>query len=255
MAMKHPIIGTIKLSVDEFISKPDSEANRIGENRIGKKHLTSLTSGAQSKVALGRYPDGRDVILDGHSRKAAWRSGTLERPENLSGDLYAISSFQDEKELIDIFCGRASVSTASEKAEQSRNRNRLEFTSDLCKSPWIAAMKTAGYPDSDEGYEVFKDALKWLDQFGLTTKNTKRTFSAGVRAAFLESFISDNKNAIVYWTDYIKDDSQIEACLIIKEELERQLGWSGSTATLYKRKTLTAIRNMGKLVNETKTSS
>lgn len=232
--LNNPIIGCVEMTVDRFIVTEDSKANRIGENRIGKTHLKSLTHGPQMKVAIGRYPDGREVIIDGHSRKAAWKAGTMDRPDKLFVDIYQLSEFKDEGSLIDIYCGRSSVSTPKEKAEQARNRNGLVFKSILCNSSWTAAMKAAGYKEV-EGYERFKDALYWLDEFDLDVKNTKREFSAGIRAAFLDTFVEYRQQAMTFWADYIKAESDLPGALALKEALSKQEGWGGGTSAQFKR--------------------
>lgn len=238
-----PIIGCVESTVEAFITKPDSLANRDGSKRTNKKHLKQLTSGLQTKVAIGRYPNGTEVIIDGHSRKAAWAAGSLARPERLFVDIFELTCFKEECDLIDIFCGKASQSTPSEKAEQARNRNGLTYNSDLCNSPWTAAMKAAGY-NEDEGYAVFNDALVWLDQFDLTVKNTKRIFSAGVRAAFLETFIDRRQQASIFWTDYVKEDSELPGCIALKAEIEAQNGWGGATSNHFKRVATQRVREI-----------
>lgn len=242
--LRCPIIGYVKMEVEEFMSKPGSLANRIAENRTNKKHLRELSSGTQQTVAIGRYPDGRDVIIDGHSRKAAWAAGSLDRPPHVFVGIHQVESLEDEAYLIDIYCGRAAVATPGEKAEQARNRNGLVFTSELCNSSWVAAMKEAGYPKEDEGYQRFAEALKWLDQFGLSTKNTKRTFSAGIRAAFLETFLDYSRNAKTFWSDYVKEDSQLQLVRNLKDEINAQDSWSAATLKTFKRKAVDSVKGM-----------
>lgn len=193
-----------KMIVKEIKAVDFLNASIYEENPVQRDHLKRLNSqhlkgefSAPQRLVNVALLGKRKIVLDGHSRRAAWDKGQLTLPQTLVAVFYKVNSLTDVIELYKHFDSRVAVEKPSDLFETARKESGVVMQSVMMNQSLkttleIAEVLNFGKKSKKELTAMiltYKDALAYIDEFEfiLSNKNLRKVFCAGTKAAMIVS--------------------------------------------------------------------
>ncbi|WP_287110904.1 hypothetical protein [Methylobacillus sp.] len=198
------------LPIDDFLEiencpvQRDTERNLargLEQGRFKNLHVTHLN------IHLGEFPDGKRMVLDGHTRQYGWGSGLMKRPDMVLATIYPVQNVEEAKDLYYTFNHKACSETNVDIAFGLAREIGIDFKSAVMRrGSYVSAMQAA----TSEAYannrpamtEKFREPLIFLDTLNPIAS---RGFSAGVMAAVLVTYAKYPDIAKSFWESYVSD--------------------------------------------------
>lgn len=210
-------ITTKQIKTKDFLNTKVYEENPVQRNhekRLNAPHLKGKVAAPQCIVNVALL-GSRKIVLDGHSRRAAWANGQLSCPETLLCVCYKISTIDDAIQLYKYFDSRLAVEKPSDLFETARKESGINLESAMLNNSLKTTLEIADYlytgsrsKGTLELINMFKESLEFIDSFGfvLNTKNLRKVFCAGTRAAMIVSIHNAIKQGVEedvasFWED------------------------------------------------------
>ena len=209
-------IHTKIISVEDFLNEKRYKENPRQRNtlkRLKSKHLNGDVSPDQTVVHVAKFGSSL-FIIDGYSRREAWKVGNLTRPENLIAVIYHVNSILDVTDLYTHFDSELAREKPSEVYYGNMKMISFNPGSELMKASWATAIKyVAAYygvqqvsnTETVKYLNDFKNELEQIDSLEVQLKgvvNAKRKYSSGIRAAMLITLRLYGDAAFSFWEDY-----------------------------------------------------
>ncbi|TAZ20694.1 hypothetical protein ELH77_18995 [Rhizobium ruizarguesonis] len=236
--------GVVMLDKASFAAIPDNTRQRDTESRARRaQHLRKLHPSHQ-KVNIARFPDGRLMKLDGHSRSFLWMSGQVPAPEVIYADVWDCQTEEDAKDLYMTFDSQDAVENSMDRIFGGLKEKGIKFQSEFMQSGrFSAAMRIAdetlyGWKKyhSVRGQAFYDMLFNWLPELTLLDecRPSRKKFIAPVMAAALLTFRRHGADANAFWSTYsagkgTKVDGEMDAVQAFQERIYR-LTRDGKTA-------------------------
>ena len=239
-------IESTTMTVDEWCAIEGCSTQRDTEKHIRtarKNHLMELKL-SHLKVACAKLPNGKLVMLDGHSRAMLWERSMLTRPETLFIDIYPCKNQAEIRELYLHFESSFSVESVNDKKDGA-----LRHLGIIPKSRLI---KSGGITTSLKSISTRRLAWRFLDMLTVIKPFKKELLlideqnypSVGIPAPALSTLIITVKmygvDAFPFWDGFINDegsktkhskDGIFAACEIMRIAKETNLLHGGSVSS------------------------
>ena len=145
------------ISISEFNEYPEVHCQRNTELRVDKTaKLLKNFNLRHLEVAVGEYPDGTRVVLDGNTRRLAWQlyGDKLYVPPFVSATVYPVENDIEAEKLYETFDSSLAVENSKHKI-QSALRTVWGAEYEIRSNPFIKGYLTTALR---AGTEVLKDA-------------------------------------------------------------------------------------------------
>ena len=220
-AQKHAIIKT-----SEFMSYPEVHCQRDTQKRVFRtaKLLIEKPSVRHIEVAVGEYPNGLRVVLDGNTRRLAWQtySDKVDVPSHVLATIYQVNNDKHAEEIYETFDSAKAVENSKDKIYsalrtvwgddymwriQSNTIKKGIFTSAMRQATTITKDSDTDKPtvwnresiaDIRRTIYYYSDELKTIDHV-LATKGTRDVNQAMIAAGLiaLKNYGHNNAKLIV----------------------------------------------------------
>lgn len=213
---KNVKIQTKLIKIADFLDEKKYKENPRQRNtmkRLKSKHLNGDVSPDQTVVHVAKFGSSL-FIVDGHSRREAWKSGNLTKPEKLIAVIYHVNSILDITDLYTHFDSELAREKPSEVYYGNMKMVDFKPESELMKASWATAIKyVAAYfgvqnlsnTETVKYLGDFKNEMEQVDSLEVQLKgvvSAKRKYSSGIRAAMLVTLRLYGDSAFSFWEDY-----------------------------------------------------
>lgn len=208
------VVGVMKTA--DFLNLRGFGYNRDVSKRLKKDHLTGASTSEQQavvSVVLTSQANGEEfysetepmMIIDGHSRRAAWLAGSLPAPDFVYVQFFSDLTDAEIVKEYNVFISNAGQGTVAERNDIQNKLNGFNPTSPFVVASWKQAFSVLGFAYED-GLKEFKTLLQLIDKWNIAPEKGKastRRHVTGVKAAILETF--PGKEDIQQWEDFWLD--------------------------------------------------
>lgn len=222
------IIKTKQIPLSAFLDETkylENPRQRDHSKRLKKPHLNGQVSPAQMVVSAVKV--GKEFyLLDGHSRREAWKTGRLQKVDNVTMT-YFEGTAEDITEVYTHYDSKTALETPNDRASGNKKYVGFEaksvFMNKAIKQALSYASKQLGLDLGGEASAVeleqmkfFLVAMQEIDSMeyvplkfekGDVRKGEEgRKFSAGVKASMLVAFHEDAESACEFFAEYVHED-------------------------------------------------
>lgn len=115
--LKKVAAHTETVSINDFIKLDEVFCQRNTQRRVNgtAKRLRSNPLPTHQAVVLGRYPNGKTVILDGNTRRLAWATGLASPPDYVFATIYDVANNEEAQNLYESLDSTDAVEKSSDK--------------------------------------------------------------------------------------------------------------------------------------------
>lgn len=227
-----------KMATSTFVNLPEVFCQRNTSQRVSKvaKRLATNPLPTHKMVSIGEYPDGKQVILDGNTRRLAWDINPRLQPEYVIATIYSVAGDLEAKNIYEALDSPDAVEKGADKmysamrmvfteeemdAFQSKTIGQGRFTSGLRyavsklldKRPFPSKTGLVGYTKDIQNYadyiQYYKEELKVLDSLLVPkTRGEIKIIAAKFTTALilLKKYGTDNEKVLNGLERFISND-------------------------------------------------